>query len=58
MGLIRDQPIVFTGFHSRQDFDAPLRCIRFKEPHAGKRLVFLTLNFALPAITAADAVCR
>ena len=34
-----------------KDFDAPLRRIRFKDPETGKRLVFLTNNFALPALT-------
>jgi len=50
-GLICDQTIVLTGFYSRQDFDTPLRRIKFKDPETGKRLVFLTNNFALPAIT-------
>ena len=30
---------------------APLRRIRFNDPETGKRLVFLTNNFALPALT-------
>jgi Transposase DDE domain/Domain of unknown function (DUF4372) len=50
-GLICDQTIVLTGFYSRQDFDTPLRRIKFKDPETSKRLVFLTNNFALPAIT-------
>ena len=49
-GLICDQTIVLTGFYSCQDFATPLRRIRFKDPLTGKRLVFLTNNFALPAI--------
>ena len=58
-GLICDQTIVLTGFYSRQDFDTPLRRIKFKDPTTGKRLVFLTNNFALPAITIADLYrCR
>jgi len=58
-GLICDQTIVLTGFYSRQDFDTPLRRIKFKDPETGKRLVFLTNNFALPAITIADLYrCR
>ena len=32
-------------------FPTPLRRIRFKDPETGKRLVFLTNNFALPALT-------
>ena len=58
-GLICDQTIVLTGFYSRQDFDTPLRRINFRDPKTGKRLVFLTNNFALPAITIADLYrCR
>ncbi len=58
-GLICDQTIVLTGFYSRQDFDTPLRRIKFKDPKTGKRLVFLTNNFVLPAITIADLYrCR
>jgi Domain of unknown function (DUF4372)/Transposase DDE domain len=58
-GLICDQTIALTGFYSRQDFDTPLRRIKFKDPKTGKCLVFLTNNFALPAITIADLYrCR
>jgi hypothetical protein len=58
-GLICDQTIVLTGFYSRQDFDTPLRRIKLRDPKTGKRLVFLTNNFALPAITIADLYrCR
>jgi len=58
-GLICDQTIVLTGFYSRQDFDTPLRRIRFKDPETGKRLVFLTNNFFLSAITITELYrCR
>ena len=58
-GLMCDQTIVLTGFYSRQDFATPLRRIRFKDPMTGKRLVFLTNNFALPAITITELYrCR
>jgi len=58
-GLICDQTIVLTGFYSRQDFDTSLRRIRFKDPETGKRLVFLTNNFALPALTITELYrCR
>ncbi len=58
-GLICDQTIVLAGFYSRQDFDTPLRCIRFKDPETGKSLVFLTNNFALSAITITELYrCR
>jgi hypothetical protein len=58
-GLICDQTIMLTGFYTRQHFDAPLRRIRFKDPKTGKRLVFLTNNFTLPAITITELYrCR
>ncbi|MEK7716745.1 MAG: IS4 family transposase [Pseudomonadota bacterium] len=58
-GLRCDQTIVLTGFYSRQDFDTPLRRIKFTDPKTGKRLVFLTNHFALPAITVAELYrCR
>ena len=58
-GLICDQTIVLTGFYSKQDFDTALRRVRFKDPITGKRLVFLTNNFTLPALTIADLYrCR
>ena len=58
-GLICDQTIVLMGFYSRQDFDTPLRRIKFKDPETGKRLVFLTNNFTLSAITITDLYrCR
>src|SRR5438309_4999269 len=50
-GLICDQTVLLTVFYSRQGFDAPLRRVRFKDPESGKTLVFLTNNFALPALT-------
>jgi len=50
-GLICDQTVMLTVFYSRQGFEAPLRRVRFKDPETGKKLVFLTNNFALPALT-------
>ena len=58
-GLICDQTVVLTGFYSHQDFDTPLRRIKFKDPKTGKQRVFLTNNFTLTAITIADLYrCR
>src|SRR5215467_1892420 len=58
-GLICDQTIVLTGFYSKQDFDTPLRRVRFKDPTSGKRLVFLTNNFSLKALTTTELYrCR
>ena len=52
-GLICDQTIVLIGFYTRQGFDRPLRRIKFNDPETKKSLVFLTNNFALPALTIA-----
>ncbi|MEI2789714.1 MAG: IS4 family transposase [Steroidobacteraceae bacterium] len=58
-GLICDQTVVLTGFYSSQNFDTPLRRIRFKDPKTGKRLVFLTNNFLLSALTITELYrCR
>lgn len=58
-GLICDQTIVLTGVYSPQDYQAPLRRIRFKEPTTAKTLVFLTNNFGLPALNIAELYrCR
>jgi len=50
-GLVCDQTVLLTGFYSRKGFEAALRRIKFNDPETGKRLVFLTNNFALPALT-------
>ena len=53
-GLICDQAAVFTGFYFSQNFETLLRRIRFNDPKTGKRFVFLTNNFALPALTTTE----
>ena len=50
-GLVCDQTVALTGFYSRKGFEEPLRRIKFNDLESGKRLVFLTNNFALPAFT-------
>jgi uncharacterized protein DUF4372/DDE family transposase len=50
-GLICDQTVFLTGDYSPQDYQAPLRRIRFKDPETAKTLIFLTNNFTLPAFT-------
>jgi len=50
-GLVCDQTVFLTGIYSPQDYQAPLRRIRFKDPKTAKTLVFLTNNFVLPALT-------
>jgi Transposase DDE domain. len=58
-GLICDQIVVLTGFCSRKGFEAPLRRICFKDPETAKTLIFLTNNFALPALTITELYrCR
>lgn len=53
-GLICDQTITLTVPRSAEDYPDPLRRIRYKDPETGKTLVFLTNNFALPALTIAE----
>ena len=53
-GLICDQTVMLTGFYSKKSYDKPLRRIRYKDPETEKTLVFLTNNFALPALTVAE----
>ena len=50
---------MLTGFYSHKGFEAPLRRIRFKDPKTAKTLIFLTNNFALPALTITELYrCR
>ena len=50
-GLICDQTVTLTGFYSQQGYPAPLRRVPFNDRQTGKRLVFLSNNFMLPALT-------
>jgi len=52
-GVIADQTIALDGFYTRKEYPQHLRRIRFCDEETGKRLVFLTNNFALPAATIA-----
>lgn len=57
-GLICDQTITLTVFYSKAGYREVLRRIRFKTEE-GKTLVFLTNNFALPALTITELYrCR
>jgi hypothetical protein len=57
-GLICDQTITLTVFYSKTGYPEALRRIRFKT-REGKTLVFLTNNFALPALTITELYrCR
>ncbi|MQA92348.1 MAG: IS4 family transposase [Gemmatimonas sp.] len=50
-GLVCDQTIVLTVAASAEAYPDTLRRIRYKDAESGKTLVFLTNNFALPALT-------
>ena len=50
---------MLTGFYSFKGYETPPRRIRFKDPETDKTLVFLTNNFALPALTVTELYwCR
>ena len=58
-GVICDQTIVLSGFYSHKGFPVPLRRIKYRDPKTEKRLIFLTNQFALPALAIADLYrCR
>ena len=50
-GLICDQTIALNGFYAAKHYPGHLRRIRYRDPESGKPLVFLTNQFALPALT-------
>lgn len=58
-GVLCDQTILLTVPRSAEGYPAPLRRIRYKDPESGKTLVFLSNNFALPALTITELYrCR
>lgn len=50
-GVICDQRVALRGELSQHRYPEPLRRIRFNDPGTGKRLVFLTNQMTLPALT-------
>ncbi len=52
-GVIADQVIQLTVPRSKQAYPERLRRIVYRDPGTGKLLVFITNNFALPALTIA-----
>jgi hypothetical protein len=50
-GLVCDHTMVFTEYLAHKHYPDPLRRIRFKDRNKGTTLIFLTNNFALPALT-------
>jgi len=58
-GLRSDQTIVLQGEKSSQSYPEPLRRVAFYDTEHKRRLVFLTNNFDLPALTIAQLYrCR
>ena len=58
-GIRADQIIMVTGFYTLLDYPEKLRRIRYFDVETKKRFVFLTNNFALPAIVVAKLYkCR
>jgi hypothetical protein len=53
-GIICDQTIVMTGPKTSLRYPSKLRRIKYFDAETGKKLVFLTNNFGLPAGTIAD----
>jgi hypothetical protein len=58
-GVQSDQTIVLEGFYSHKAYPDKLRRIRYFDTDQNKRLIFLTNNFLLPALTIAELFrCR
>jgi len=58
-GVQSDQIIVLEGFYSHKAYPDKLRRIRYFDAEQNKRLIFLTNNFTLPALTIAELFrCR
>ncbi len=58
-GVQCDQTIALNGFYASKNYPEKLRRIRYFDEANNKRLVFLTNNFALPALTIAELYrCR
>jgi hypothetical protein len=50
-GLISDHSIALNGYYAAKHYPAHLRRIRYRDAETGKTLVFLSNQFALPAMT-------
>jgi hypothetical protein len=58
-GVQSDQIIALEGFYSHKAYPDKLRRIRYFDTDQNKRLIFLTNNFTLPALTIAELFrCR
>jgi hypothetical protein len=50
-GVVCDQRVMLNGYYSSRKYPEHLRRIRFNDCDSGQRLVFLTNNTTLPALT-------
>jgi hypothetical protein len=50
-GLRSDQTVRLSGVRTQHEYSVVLRRITFRDPETGKRFIFLTNNFLLPALT-------
>jgi len=58
-GVLCDQTVTLHGFYAKKSYPDKLRRIKYYDADKRKRLVFLTNNFLLPAVTIADIYrCR
>ena len=58
-GLRLDQTVVLIGFYAVRNYPTVLRRIAYHDPLTGKKLVFLTNNFTVPALIIAQLYrCR
>jgi hypothetical protein len=57
-GLRCDQTIRLSSHDGKRDFPVVLRRINYVDPHTGQRLILLTNNFALPALTVTEIYRR
>lgn len=53
-GVRSDQTVIFASYASSSVYPDPLRKVSYVDAETGKRLVFLTNNFALPPLTIAE----
>lgn len=53
-GIRADQTIALMTYKSKKDYPEKLRRVSYVDKERGKRLVFLTNNFTIPAITVAE----
>jgi hypothetical protein len=53
-GVRSDQTVLLSSFESASVYPDPLRKVSYYDAETGKRLKFLTNNFALPALTIAQ----